>query len=514
MTIMPVAEFMPDMPDLSDATRYATNVIALTPESYGPMRALAAYTVNSLDTLCLGMGSAEDSALAHDIFAGTAAKLWIIDGGSMSWVDISGATYATGTGENWRFAQFKDLELATNFNDPIQSYDMIAGGLFGDLSSDAPNARFIAVAKNFVIVANTFDGTGGLNPARLWWSANNDPTNWPTPGSATAQQTMSDYNDLVGPQGQITGLSPNLAGCDCAVFFERGVFRMIFAGPPDVFDFYAAAAVKGCIAPNSLVALGSGVYYLGEDGFYFFDGNQAQPIGADKVDKWFFANVDATALNLIVGAPDINAKAICWLFRSLYAPSTLPDIMMVYRWDIQRWTIGNITAQWLSRIPVSSSISGIPPSVNPLIAGQLQLAAATDTGQLGFFNGSNLPAQIGTKVVQITAGRRTYVNATRPLVDSAPSSGHILTADGLVLTTASGLRFVTAADEATITVAMSARNTYQDTETFGPDVPINIMGECPQRSDDRYHRGLISVDSGVWTTMAGLDVVGIPAGLR
>lgn len=511
--ILGVAEFAPDMPDLADATSIASNVIALTPQSYGPVRDLAAYSTNTIDTACLGMGSAEDTTNAHHVFAGTAAKLWVVSTGSQTWVDASGAAYATAT-EDWHFAQYKDLMLATNFNDAIQSYDMIAGGTFAVLAAAAPKARYLAVAKNFVIAANTSDPVGGLNPARIWWSANGTPTSWPTPGSAGAQAVMSDYNDLLGPQGQIMGLAPNLAGCDCAVIFERGVFRMIFSGPPAVFDFYPASSVKGCPAPNSIVQRGAVVDYLGEDGFYSFDGTQSMPIGANKIDRWFFDNLDQSHYDQIIGALDVANKASCWAFRSLYSATGYPDMMLIYRWDIQRWTVASINQQWLSRIPVVTTTTGAPPSNLGLTAGQLQLAAVDGIGYLAFFTGSNLAALVGTKVAQFTPNRRTFVNATRPLVDSAPPQGHILTESGLIITTESGLQLLTEASSATITVAMSARNTYQETEVFGPEQGLDVSGQCSQRSDGRYHRGRISVPGGVWTTLAGLDVTGVTAGSR
>lgn len=514
MAIMAVAEWQPDMPDLSEATNIASNVIALTPQSYGPMRELSAYTSNALDADCIGMGSAEDTTLDHHTFAGTASKLFVVDGGAVLWLDASGTAYATAAGENWRFVQYKNLELATNFTDPIQSYDMIAGVPFADLSADAPNARYLAVAKGFVISANTYDAVGGLNPARIWWSAVNDPGNWPTPGTAGAQQVMSDYNDLLGPMGGITGLAPNLSGCDCAVFFERGVFRMIFSGPPAVFDFYPASAVRGCPAPNSIVSLGSYVYYLGEDGFYVFDGNVSVPIGANKVDRWFFSQLNQADFDLVIGAPDISAKAICWIFKSVYAPTSLPDQMLVYRWDIQRWTIGAVTAEWLARIPVTTTTAGAPPAIAPLIAGQLQLAAVDQGGHLAFFNGSNMAAQIGTKVVQITPDARTFINATRPLVDSGAPSGPLLTETGTSILTELGETLDTEESAAVISVAISSRNSYQEGETFGPESYPDVSGQCSYRTDGRYQRGRITVLSGIWSVCAGLDVTGVRAGSR
>jgi hypothetical protein len=616
MTILPLAEWAPDQPNLAEYTSIATNVVPLTQQSYGPMLSLQAYSTNALASLCIGMGFAEDNAAVNHIFAGTSSKLEIITAGSQTWADISNsAGYTAAAGENWRFAQFNNLEIATDFSNAVQSYNILSaagavfvggtGGVasgtltvssvtsgtiytgmllagtgisgnpyisaygtgtggtgtyvlsstqtvangttinatpqFAPLSANAPNARYITVAKTFCILANTSDPVGGVNPFRIWWSAAGDPTNWPTPGGTTAQQVQSDYSDLIGPMGQITGLAPNLSGCDCAVFFQRGVFNMFYKGPPDIFDFYPAANIRGCQAPNSIVPLGSTVYYLGEDGFYEYDGNSSTPIGTQKIDNWFQGIVDQTALQLIVGAPDITNKAILWIFRSIYAPSTTQDSVIGYRRDIGRWFYGQISAQWIERAPVT--VTSAPVA---LVQGQIQLTAivgsptpsgqlltsedgkilttesglsllteATYANYLSFFNGPALPAQIGTKVVQINPGKRTFVgDMVRPLIDANNTSTILETENGLFLLQENGLPILTENAGAVISVAMSARNNYFDAEVFGPDVTPNGMGTCPQRSDGRYHRARLSVPSGSWTTALGIDVEGIPAGQR
>ena len=514
--IIPFAEFAPDQPDLGDATNIASGCVALTPQSYGPLSSLGAFTQNTLDSGCLGMIGCDDASETSHIFAGTTKKLWHNTFGSTSWQDVSGSTYAPASGENWRFAQFKQIMLATDFSDAIQSYTMGSSATFGELSSAAPKARYIAVAKDFCIVANTYDQTGGLGPYRIWWSAVGDPTNWPTPGSDAAQQVMSDYSDLAGPQGAITGLAPNLSGCDCAVFFERGVFRMYFSGPPDVFDFYPAQGVRGCSAPNSIVTLGELCYYLDEDGFYAFDGNQAIPIGAQKVDKWFLTLVDQAYRNLIIGAADINNKAILWAFKSIYATSARPDYLLIYRWDIKRWSYAQLPMQWLARVAVPATIGAGAPTVFGLSAGQLQVAAVNPAGNLSFFNGPYLPAQIGTKVAQLTPGRRSFVRSVRPVVNSGGQSLALQAESGLDLLTESGGTLMSESGfPPTITTALSARVNYQDLESFGPDIGIDAMGECPQRSDGRYHRARVTISgNSIWSQALGVEPTFIPAGLR
>ncbi|MDE2100783.1 MAG: hypothetical protein KGL39_26290 [Patescibacteria group bacterium] len=558
MTVLPVAEWAPDQPDLADATSIATNVVPLTPQSYGPVLAPVEYSSNALAGTCLGMGFAEDTTATVHIFAGSATKLEILTAGASSWTDVSGTTYAA-SNENWRFAQYNNLEIATDFADSVQVYNMISGGSFANLTPGpvdgtttqfAPLAKFACVTKTFLILGYTYDPVGGTNPARLWWSPSGAPagvtsggdTGWPVPGTTLAQQTQSDYNDMIGPQGAITGLAPSLTGCDVAIFFERGVFNGFYAGPPNIFNFYPAAAVKGCLASSSIVQLGTVVYYYGEDGFYSYDGTQALPIGTQKIDQFFAASVDQTALSLIVGAPDITNKSIVWIYRSIYAPTATQDQMLIYRWDIGRWGAGTVPLQWICRAPVPVSVGS-----SPLVPGQLQLAAiisgpgasdapitteagtdiktesgsdllteASGAGFLAYFVGTPLPAQIGTKVVQINENYRSYVgDHVRPLVNSGRSGLNLLTEQtGLIITQETGAPILTELSAAMITVAVSARNNYFDTEVFGPAVMPDAGGECPQAADGRYHRAILAIPSGIWSTAFGVDAQGIRAGQR
>lgn len=218
--------------------------------------------------------------------------------------------------------------------------------------------------------------------------------------------------------------------------------------------------------------------------------------------------MDETGFNSIVGAPDVANKAIIWLWRTLYAPDWRPDRALIFRWDIQRWSLAVVHAEWISRVPVSQT--GV---VAPSSAGQLQLAGIHQ-GTLGFFAGLPMPAQIGTKVIQLSPGMRSFVRGTRPLVQIGGPSGYLLTEDDMIITTESGVPLLCEVTNETVTVALSARNTYYETEVFGAESPPNISGVCPTRSNGRYHRGRVTIPSGLWTNFAGLDVTGIKAGVR
>lgn len=495
MVAVPIAEFAPDLPELSSGSDLVFNVVPRTKDSYGPLAALAPYA-DALATDVIGAIALEDTSLQTYIFAGTADALWKIEGAATSFTDVSGIAYSTGEGEFWRFAQYKDLVVATNFDDPVQVFDLASSTTFTDLSGDAPKARFIMVLKGFVVVANTSDPVGGTLPMRCWWSAFNEPDVWPTPGSATAQQKQSDYNDIVGPMGAVTGLVSNLGGADGAVFFERGVQRMIYQGPPAIFGFYPAEGVRGCNASNSIVQVGPVVYYLGEDGFYVFDGTSSQPIGAQRVDKWFFGNVDQTHIDKVIGAVDAINKIVFWVYPSIGSTDGVCDQVLLYNWAINRWSYAAMASDWIFRalsfgktledLDVYGALEDVPYSLDSRawIGGQLQLAAFNSAHELAYFQGANLAAQVATSEAQLFPGKRSWVNSVRPLIDGG-----------------------------TPTISVWSRQTLIEAKTFNPAVAVNAMGECPQRSEGRYVGALMATESGdVWDHLIGVDVTAGQAG--
>lgn len=589
--IIPVAAWMPDMPDLAEATSIALNVLPITPQSYGPMQSIMSYGTSAMEGPCIGAFGCQGNDLTSYLFAGTADNLYqfkqvsseIMDdsaGNVMTdsagnpmltgvgsyvtgWVDISSEPYSTAPGDNWSFTLFNDSVVATNFGDVLQSFGLGSSTAFGPLFTGTawvedtaysdvggyiiangnrytlvtpgtsaltgtgpsgtgsgiadgscvwnyqggppPQARRICAPKSFVMVGNTFDPVGGLGPQRVWWSGAGDATTWPAPGSDAAITVQSDFNDFEGNFGEISGMVDSLANADVAIFFRRAVWRGLYVGPPDIFDFFPTENVRGCPAPNSIVALGAVVWYLAEDGFYGFDGATSQPIGDDKFDVWFYANVNQYYLDSVVGAANIDNRLVLWAFPSVGSQSGVCDSILAYRWDIGRASYiyaGPNAIEWMMRM-VSFGISldafvsigftdldTIPASLDSAqwVGGASTFGVINGANQLAYFSGPNMAAQVATQTKQLTPGRRSFVQSARPLVDLT---------------------------EGAPTVAFAARVNLYDTETFGAAVPPDASGECPQRSDGRYHNAMIAIPAGaVWTHIIGADVTFVPGGFR
>lgn len=501
---LPVVPWAPDMPPLQDkASLFVNNVLPITEQSFGPMPSFSVYG-GALSKRCQGSFTAEDSSGNVTIFAGDANDLYQYTSGATSATKISKTVggYSTPADGQWKFDHFGSRVIATNGVDPIQTFTLGSSSVFADLSSAAPTGYHIAVIKSFLVVANTNDSTNGIQQQAFWNSANNDPTNWPTPGTASAAQFQSTFVNIYGDGGQNMAIVGNLGTADGALFQEHAVFRLVATGAAVPFAAYPAEGVKGTPATNGVVHFSNMVYYPGEDGFYRFDGTSSYPIGAERVDRTFWNNVNRSFLFNVIGTADPVNHSIVWAYPSNASANGVPDSLLVYNWQIDRWAQAyqTVSVEWLARAlsfgytldsldNTGFNLDTLPYSLDSRVwTGGLPLLAGFDqTHKLGFFNGSPMAATVDTASVQPAAGRRTFCRAAWPLVDGASP-----------------------------TVSMGVSNRLEDAPSFGSDVAMNSTGFCPQRVDGRYHRARIKIPAGdtTWNHIEGVQLDVEPSGVR
>lgn len=498
-----IGEFMPDQPATGGDVQYSDNVRNVYPRtetSYGPVQTPQPYS-SALTARCQGAAGFVSSAGNTNFFAGDATKLYNLVSGGATWANVSKAGgYSTASDGQWHFETFNNVVLATNFTSAIQAFTLGSSTLFADLAAAAPKAKYIAVAKGFLLAGYTNDASFGVQPQRVWWSAQNVPTSWPTPGSVSAAQLQSSYNDLFGQGGKVTGLVGNLGTADAAAFMEHAVWRMNYVGPPLTFDFLPAEGVRGTSAPNSIVQYGNLVYYLGEDGFYVFDGTSSQPIGQNKFDKFFFDDLDASHIYRVWGTVDPQHKLIMWAYPGAGSSGGNPNHILVYNWTLQRAAIYDITLEVLIRMLsigytldelytiLGYTFQTLPaPLDSALWQGGVTLLGLFDTShKLNYFTGPNMAVTIDTSEEQPIAGRRTRIKNTRVLVDGGTPS-----------------------------VAIGHRERLLDAVTWTSPVAINSLGNCPVRTSGRYLRGEITLPSGSdFQHIQGVEIDGSDAGTR
>lgn len=501
MPLVQFGEFAPDQPDYNNlGSGNIRNVLPATKDAYGPMSALGSYS-SALGAACIGSAFMRAKDATINGFAGTAAKLYRLSGGSTTWADVSiAANYTVAGGETWQFAVMDQRVTAWNINTVPQTFLVGTDALFSNLSATAPQARYAVVVKDFLFVGNTTDGTNGARPQRVWWSALGDGTNWPTPGTVTATQVQSDFQDLLGDGGWVQGLAAGLSGADVAIIQERRVWRGTYVGSPDIFSFAMVDAARGTPIPGSVVSGGGMCFYISDIGFMAFDGQTAVPIGDQKVDNFFWTDIDQNNLANVSASMDPQRKMVFWAYPGAQNSGGVPNKIMVYHYTLNRFTIidlitverlatGMTVGYTLDQLNPFGTLETLPYSLDSRVwtGGRLQFGAFGSNHKFGFFDGANLAATLDTTEAELNDNGITYINRAWAEVDAS-----------------------------NVQIQVGYRNRTADPVTFTAPVAVNSTNSSAGvRATGRFHRGRVMIPAGAnWNFAQGVDFDGRKAGKR
>lgn len=497
---VPFGPYAPDLPSRT-ATPYVKNVLPKSKSrvgvTYGPLSALAAVT-DALVTRPYGAFAGRDSSGNTATFVGDNQDLFKLNDTAFDEVSKSSGAYSVAYDTAVEFAQFGERIIAAlGISDPLQNYTLGSSSAFADLAAAAPRARHIATVKDFLMVGNTWDSSDGNVPNRVWWSGINNAANWPTPGTASAASAQSDYQDLpIG--GWVQHIAPTTGGVDAAILCETAIYRVVFQGPPTVFGFYPLETNRGTPAPNSCVSVGNLVFYLGEEGFYVFNGQQSIPIGDQKIDKTFFADLDQSYFYRIYGVADPINKMVFWSYPGAGNVDGRPNRLLIYNWAIGEWGYGEVDTEVLLKDlsagytldgldAVSTDIDALEFSLDSRVwtGGRIILSAFDSNNKLARFGGSNLEALIDTQ--EFGGSSRVFVNGVRPYVESD--------------------------DDPTVTVALRTRDKPFEALTTSDFSAVDDDGMAHFSISTRFARGRVKIGAGdSWQHAEGVDYDATPDG--
>lgn len=394
-------------------------------------------------------------------------------------ISASADGFNTPANERIRFTRFGNRVIAANFGDRLQSYVADASDSFKNLSDDAPVAKFITVVRDFVVCANIdIDSTG---PFRVQWSGINDETTW-----TSSQITQSDYQ-VIPDGGHITGIRGGEYGL---ILMEKAIHRMSYIGTPLIFQFDNISREKGCIAPGSVTQYQGLTFFLSDDGFYMCDGQQIEPIGAEKIDRFFFSDADQD-FSTMSAAVDPVRKLVIWNYKTKFAERKL----IVYSFTTKKWSVMMADSDYISDATtasvtleqldsISASIDALTVALDSnLFAGGKYFLGGTSGTKVVTFNGASKSATIETG--DISTGGRSLVTLARPQVDNGSA-----------------------------TVALSSRTLLNEGVTFGTATAADSDNRVSLRSSGNYHRIQVNPTGDNWRMAVAVDIDVQPQGIR
>ena len=468
-------DWLPDQPDNSGALNEAKNV---TPVSVGyqPFPNAEDFSEAAAENINSVFVAKFDTEVV--LFAGGTTKIFKFNSSTEALEDKSKSGGYT-SAFPWKFSQFGKTVLAVNGTAPIQYWTIGTSTAFADVST-SPTAKHITVVRDFVVTGSVAAGALGRSTVR--WSDINDETDW------TAGATSQSDLQVIADGGNVVGLTGGEFGL---VFLEKSIVRMSYVGSPLFFQFDNISRGLGCLNGNSICQYNQVSFFLSDDGFYSCDGNQVTPIGNEKVDRWFFDDVDLSLLSNMTASINPALNIAIWNYANVGGGRS----MLVYNWTLGKWSRVETTATVLGNIAtVGTTLEGLgtlgytdidvlPASLDARlwVGGKFLFAGATGT-KISTFTGSTYNSELVTTDLEV--GYNSVINLLRPQIDNGSAD-----------------------------VSVASRRELDDSVIFGPEVSTTSEGRVNLRTGGRYHR--VSVKpTGSWTNAMAIDVDFKPQGNR
>jgi hypothetical protein len=528
-------EWTPDQPGIAGGVTDAKNCYPVM-NGYAPIRDVADYSSNAGQSLLVAF--AGKYAGTNSLFAAGATQIYKFDSSDTTLDPLTTTGYTTVS--SWDVTQFGSKMIVANGLDKLQSFDLSGGAYFyglddaqftGSISGttltvssmaygsvvvgqtisgtgvtggtkitaygtgvggtgtytvsssqtvssttitatgNAPTARFVTVVRDFVVA-----GYVAGEESRVYWSDINNELNWvPSFSSQSDSQYLPDGGNITGLAGGEYGL----------VFLERAIYRMTYSGSPFFFQFDAISRTLGCISAGSITQFGGVTYFLADDGFYLCDGQNVQPIGFEKVNRWFFDTAVLTDIANTMSATIDPIKGLAvWCFPNKEGGS----LLLIYNIQLKRWAYASTDATSISYILTpSATLEQVDnydnnldtldiPLDSSVWAGGLLEFAGVRAQKIIVFDGPVMSATVSTG--DIDAGP-SMVTMARPYVDGSTGS-----------------------------VAIATRQALSAPPQYTSYSAANSDGRCPLRSNGRFHRISVQTTAGDtgWDTIVGVDV--------
>ena len=405
---------------------------------------------------------------------------------------VGGTPLTGGDTDFVTFTQFGNYVIASNGVDAPQYYLMGTSTAFNNLSAIAtdgspPLFRVSGVIRDFLVTGNI---SGATN--RIQWSGINDISTW-TEGSKSA-----DFQDLPGSGGRVVAITSGEVGY---VFRQNQIIRIDFVGGATIFRLSVISPNRGAVYGKTVCQDNRRVFFYADDGFFQIDGDNIVAIGAEKVNRFFDADLNKAYTDRIVATVDPFNQLALWLYPSANNTNNttgICDRILIYNYATQKWSIAEVNASQIFSqfvgaytVELMDIISTNLDNINIALdtdfwsGGQLYLGAIDNDFKAAIFAGNALEAEIETRELEIFPNSRSNITGIRPIVD------------------------------ATATVTIKTRERLADTEAESTSSTMTNSGLNPVRKSGRYVRANVKIASGTnWNHAQGIDIIASRAGYR
>lgn len=227
----------------------------------------------------------------------------------------------------WQLDVWGENLLAMYKNGSLYEWD-VDGGKRAELVANAPtnNLGFFVTAERHVVIV----GAGG-DPRAAEWCDQEDNTDW----TATNTNQAGDFVLQAGNQ-LITGR--RMRGGVNLVFADTEAFTQRYTADRFVFSFERAGSGAGLIGPNAVVEFEGVMYWMGNKGFYAFNGFVQEMLSVGDIRDFVFQDINESQKEKCWAGTDAQNRIIWFAYPT--ADSTEIDRYVVFHVREGIWAVG------------------------------------------------------------------------------------------------------------------------------------------------------------------------------
>jgi hypothetical protein len=199
------------------------------------------------------------------------------------------------------------------------------------------NYILVSDTSRFVLVFGTNDyGSSILNPMLIRWSDQEDPYTWTPQATNQAGSLQLSHGSRI-----VTAVQSRQ---EIVVFTDSSIYSLQYVGPPFVWTAQLLADNVSVVGPNAAVIASGGVYWMGVDKFYKYDG-RVQTLNCD-LRRYIFSDFNVLQAQQVYAGTNEGFNEIWWFYCS--ANSTVIDKYVIYNYVENVWSYGTMgRTAWL-----------------------------------------------------------------------------------------------------------------------------------------------------------------------
>jgi hypothetical protein len=233
-----------------------------------------------------------------------------------------------GEATTWTLDNWGEYLVACSYADgKLYEWQLNTAADAAQIANSPTNCLGLMVTEERFIFAL---GAGG-DPRKVQWCDQEDNTLW-TP--ASTNQAGSQILQTVGQcmaSVRTTGQTLVLTDIDA--------HRAVYVGPPFVYQFERVGTACGLIARKAVASTDAGVFWMGANGFFVFDGSSVRELPCE-VHDFVFNNSNPAQISKSWAVSNGQNAEIWWFYPS--ANSTEIDSYVAYDYQEGHWLIGKL----------------------------------------------------------------------------------------------------------------------------------------------------------------------------